>query len=99
MSDNFEKTYIDPETGKKVKGFWYPHGNKVVVDGKTYKELEVYGGDEITCPFCEEEVTNDSWECADYGEATCEECEKEFSYERSVEVTYDSFGLGEQNDQ
>ena len=43
---------------------------------------------EIVCPHCGAEWS-DSWECAnDYGEEECDECEKKFSYNRDVEVTY-----------
>lgn len=51
---------------------------------------EVWGADEITCPYCGV-ATGDSWECADENdEEYCEECGKYFSYERHVSVTYNS---------
>lgn len=44
---------------------------------------------EITCPFCETEK-GDSWECGDSGDEVCDDCGKEFHFERDVEVTYSS---------
>lgn len=47
--------------------------------------------EEIVCPYCGYEF-KDSWECEDSDdEMYCEYCEKEFTYERHVEVTYCSY--------
>ncbi|GGN64422.1 hypothetical protein [Oceanobacillus indicireducens] len=46
--------------------------------------------DEITCPWCGYEL-GDSWELADSDdECECNNCDKIFSYERHIEVTYSS---------
>jgi transcription initiation factor TFIIIB Brf1 subunit/transcription initiation factor TFIIB len=44
---------------------------------------------EITCPYCEKKITNDSWEFPDSGEEECENCGKKFTYSRNVTVDYD----------
>ena len=47
--------------------------------------------EEIVCPNCGHEFS-DSWEYEDSdSEMYCESCEKEFTYERHVEVTYTSY--------
>ena len=47
--------------------------------------------DEIVCPYCGQKFI-DSWEYDDYdNEMYCDNCEKEFSYERKVKVTYVSY--------
>lgn len=44
--------------------------------------------DEIVCPYCGYEVS-DSWECPDEDdEMYCDNCGKEFSYVRNIEVIY-----------
>ena len=44
--------------------------------------------DEIVCPWCGHE-TGDSFEFQnDYGEETCYECDKEFTYTRYISVEY-----------
>lgn len=45
---------------------------------------------EITCPHCGYEQ-GDSWEASDNGEEICDECEKEYTYERVIDVTYNSY--------
>lgn len=46
--------------------------------------------DEITCPWCGDEML-DSWEYADLDdECECDNCDGVFAYERHVEVTYSS---------
>ena len=50
---------------------------------------ELYSEDEITCPYCNEPIT-DSFEYPDYEEKfECQCCGSIFSYEREVSVTYD----------
>lgn len=55
-------------------------------------ELSGVHHDEIVCPHCNHEHT-DSWEWADgkdghFDGYTCHACEKRFSFERHVTVTY-----------
>ncbi|WP_159562752.1 MULTISPECIES: hypothetical protein [unclassified Exiguobacterium] len=45
--------------------------------------------EEITCPYCGY-APGDSWERADSDRDYCENCDKEFFYERNVAVTYSS---------
>lgn len=47
---------------------------------------------EIICPYCGYEYS-DSWEMIDSGNETCEECGKEFKFERDVEVSYSTYKL------
>lgn len=42
---------------------------------------------EITCPWCGYEE-RDSWEANDSGQTDCGKCDKPFTYERDVSVTY-----------
>jgi len=53
---------------------------------------EVYGEDEVTCPYCGYETT-DSWELQDYGTSTCVDCDKKYSWQRDVLITYSSEGV------
>lgn len=47
--------------------------------------------EEIVCPYCGHEF-GDSWECEDRDDnMCCDNCGKEFTYERCVEVTYCSY--------
>lgn len=47
-----------------------------------------WSDNEITCPHCGWEVS-ESWELEeDDGEYVCEECEKEFLYNRVREISY-----------
>ena len=50
-------------------------------------EIDCECTDEIGCPHCGH-IYSDSWEEADSGIYNCEYCEKPFSYERIVSVTY-----------
>ena len=43
--------------------------------------------DEITCPWCGNEQS-DSWEASDSGEHTCDNCERDYTHERNVQVDY-----------
>ena len=52
-------------------------------------ENEVYGSNEIKCPYCGSELS-DSWECSDDDTIDCESCGSEYSYTRNVEVSYTS---------
>lgn len=62
-------------------------------------EDEAYGEDEITCPWCQEPVTTDSWEWADYSDdEECPHCGKRFFYERDIEVTYNSKRIEEKDE-
>jgi len=46
--------------------------------------------DSITCPYCGHKLT-DSWEMPDSSdEEICDYCHSKYSYERDVEVTYNS---------
>jgi len=47
---------------------------------------------EITCPYCGYE-DGDSWDASNSGITECRRCEKEFKYERDIEVTYSSYKL------
>lgn len=49
---------------------------------------------EIKCPYCGREV-GDSWEMDDDGTDYCDDCDKEFQYERHVEVTYSSWKMND----
>lgn len=44
----------------------------------------------IKCPYCGWE-DRDSWESGDSGEMECGRCDKEFTFEREVEVTYSTW--------
>lgn len=51
---------------------------------------EMYGEDEIKCPYCQSDIL-DSFEMPDEEEEyECPYCHSIFSYQRNVEVTYDS---------
>jgi len=50
-------------------------------------EIDCEYTDEIVCPHCGQ-MHSDSWVYSDSGIYDCEECEKPFSYERNVSVTY-----------
>ena len=55
--------------------------------------------DDITCPWCDYELT-DSWQYNNSGSMECPECGKDFSYEASIEITYNSWTppiLGKRN--
>lgn len=43
--------------------------------------------EEVVCPWCGYEH-GDSWELQDSGKMKCPECDKEFKYDRDIEVTY-----------
>lgn len=45
--------------------------------------------DEVTCPCCGH-IHTDSYEFDDYGNYTCDACEREFEYQRHVTVQYTS---------
>lgn len=45
--------------------------------------------DEITCPYCGQQA-NDSWESPDSDNVICDNCGKEFFYERDITVKYNS---------
>lgn len=47
---------------------------------------------EIICPYCGYEYT-DSGEMIDSGIAECENCNKEFKFEREVIVTYSTYKI------
>ena len=47
--------------------------------------------DEVVCPYCGQKFS-DSWELDDSDdEMYCDECEKDFAFERHVIVTYSSY--------
>lgn len=51
---------------------------------------------ETVCPHCGHEGF-DSWELdGDFGETECSNCEKEYYYERYVDVTYNTFKTEEE---
>jgi transcription elongation factor Elf1 len=53
-----------------------------------YDNSETWRTDEVICPHCGHEYS-DSWEFdGDTGNIECCECEKEFGYERNIEITY-----------
>lgn len=56
------------------------------------EKIDTQYTNEITCPYCGEEL-GDSWEYGDNGEIDCGECEKEFYFNRDVDVTYCSSKL------
>ena len=61
-------------------------------------ESENWCNDEITCPWCGAEFS-ESWDYdEDSGDVECYECEKVFSYERYVEVSYSTHRDCDQND-
>lgn len=75
-----------------------PDCNSVVEKREKQKQAELYASgenepsctDEITCPWCGYEQM-DSYEMSDSDdECECGNCEKIFSYERHIEVTYSS---------
>ncbi len=55
-----------------------------------------YESSDVRCPYCLE-LQSDSWELGDGGEGCdtieCGHCEKEFTWERSVSVTYKGIPL------
>ena len=56
-------------------------------------EIDALFTNEIVCPYCGHEIS-DSWECPDADdELYCDNCGKEFSYIRNIEVTYSSYKL------
>lgn len=80
------------------KGEHCPDCHKFIEDNKKREQIEQYqsgedepcGTDEVTCPWCGYEYS-DSWEFGESEEEEiCQNCEKEFSFERHVEVTYNS---------
>jgi len=55
---------------------------------KKLEDIDHENTDEIICPWCGKEV-GDSWEMADDGkDETCGYCEKQFDYNRVIDVTY-----------
>ena len=50
-------------------------------------EIDHEHTDEIVCPHCGY-VYNDSCELGESGTEKCYECDKEFSYEQSISVSY-----------
>ena len=67
-------------------------GNFITIEfvGDILNDDEVNHSNEITCPHCGSEVS-DSWECSDSDDNySCDTCGSVFSYEREVEVTYNS---------
>ena len=42
---------------------------------------------EVVCPYCGYEF-HDSWELDDTGDIECGSCEREFTFNRYVDVTY-----------
>lgn len=57
-------------------------------------EIDHEGTYETVCPYCGY-VNRDSWELDDNGEQWCGGCEREFRYERHVDVTYSTKRLEE----
>ena len=63
---------------------------------KTIEDYETCMNNEIVCPYCGEEQ-GDSWEvCSninegDLGLISCEHCEKNFTANRNMSITYDSY--------
>jgi hypothetical protein len=58
--------------------------------GKVDEDGEVFLASHITCPYCGYE-DRDSWEASDSDdEYQCGHCEKLFSYERVVDISYTS---------
>lgn len=45
--------------------------------------------EEIVCPWCGHQY-QDSWEFSDDDETDCDECEKQFTFHRIIDVTYDT---------
>lgn len=55
------------------------------------KEIDSFCTSEIVCPYCGH-TFQDSWEYEDSDdECYCDECNKTFTYERYVQVTYTSY--------
>lgn len=53
-------------------------------------DIDHDGTDNLVCPYCGYEHT-DSWEIEDdEGERSCDDCQKEFTYQREVTTTYAS---------
>ena len=48
---------------------------------------DTYLTDVIVCPWCGTKY-EDCWEWDDDGKEVCDACEREFSYERHVDVSY-----------
>ena len=78
------------------KGDHCPDCKKIIDDKEKLTQLESYQSgeeepshtDEITCPWCGHEQS-DSWEVSDSSDdEECGNCDKRYSYERHVEVTY-----------
>ena len=53
---------------------------------------------EITCPYCGDEL-GDSWEMPDEDTHHCENCGKEFRYERNTVITYSSHRIEQEDDE
>jgi DNA-directed RNA polymerase subunit RPC12/RpoP len=51
------------------------------------KEIDHNFTKEVVCPHCGWKL-RDSWELDDSGYLECEECEKEFFFERDITVRY-----------
>lgn len=65
-------------------GFDVSIGNRSGIMSKFESNSE----DEITCPYCDTRLTDDSWERADDGEDECRECGKKFYWCRDITVSY-----------
>lgn len=52
--------------------------------------MEHYLESEITCPYCGWK-DRDSWESGDSGTMDCGNCDKQFTFERNVDVTYTTY--------
>jgi len=64
--------------------------NKIIVEETIFNEEEYKIAQEITCPYCGEELS-DSWEMSDSeDEVYCEGCKSTYAYERDYDITYKS---------
>lgn len=92
----FECRECGKEGYNQLHGKYYCNNHYDEVRSKLIQEggnelLHTYES-EIVCPHCGYEYS-DSWEMTDSGVEECENCCKEFKFEREVEVTYSTYKL------
>jgi DNA-directed RNA polymerase subunit RPC12/RpoP len=86
MERGFSLKYLCPDCNSEVEKREKEKQSELYASG----EEEPSFTDEIVCPWCGYEQS-DPWEMYDSDdECECGNCEKIFSYERHVEVTYSS---------
>jgi DNA-directed RNA polymerase subunit RPC12/RpoP len=66
------------------------------MEGEMSKEIDTKYTEDIVCPHCGH-VHSDSWEIeSNSGNDKCSRCDKEFGFERDIEVTYSTWKLNNQ---